>query len=209
MNYYYDIVLNFLEDNYQFYEVDKYDCYEYIKKIPIYHISTNTYKNFIKYNFRVSDEFLKELENNTITSNCILKYAALFADKNNVIALEFDDSGLVIDRSPLTIKDELNVLDIIYTMDIVDINYEIISTCNIRKITRQEESIRRLIETEIDKLYVENNLSKLKFLYLEWFGKIENDKEIIYSAIKNKLLTKLGNLEEKIYNLIKISYNNV
>ena len=209
MNYYYDIVLNFLESNYQFYEMDEYDYYEYIKKIPIYRVSTNTYNDLIKNNFRVFDDFLDEIKNKTITSNCSLKYTALFADKNNVIALEFNDSGLVINRSPLTIKDELNVLDIIYTMDIVDINYQIISECDIRIVTRQEENIRRLIETEIEKLYSEDNLSKLRFLYLEWFGKIENDKEIIYSDIKNKLLTKLGNLEEKICNLIKISYNNV
>ena len=44
MYYYYDILLNFGNDNelYSFYEWEKDDALEFIKKIPLFRVSTET-----------------------------------------------------------------------------------------------------------------------------------------------------------------------
>ena len=48
MNYYYDIVVNFQDTNYMFYDWNEKDNIEFIKKIPIFQVTTNTLKDFIK-----------------------------------------------------------------------------------------------------------------------------------------------------------------
>ena len=47
MNYYYDIVVNFQDTNYMFYDWNEKDNIEFIKKIPIFQVTTNTLKDFI------------------------------------------------------------------------------------------------------------------------------------------------------------------
>ena len=60
MNYYYDIVLDFQENNYYFYEVEKDDCFEYIKRIPIFQICNKAYKDIVNNNIIVDKIFLKK-----------------------------------------------------------------------------------------------------------------------------------------------------
>ena len=43
MNYYYDILLNFQENYYMFYEWDKEDNIEFVKKIPLFHIDSKEF----------------------------------------------------------------------------------------------------------------------------------------------------------------------
>ena len=42
MNYYYDIVLNLNEELYEFYEWEENDSIDFIKKIPLFRVSTKT-----------------------------------------------------------------------------------------------------------------------------------------------------------------------
>ena len=45
MNYYYDVVLNFLEEPILFYEWAEQDSIEYIKKIPLYQVTTEVFNH--------------------------------------------------------------------------------------------------------------------------------------------------------------------
>ena len=96
MNYYYDIILNFLDSNYLFYDWLEQDTLEYIKKIPLYQVTSKKFKEIYAYEGKISLEFLEEIKDKTISKNKKLKYACLIADKNNALALEFNDEGLVI-----------------------------------------------------------------------------------------------------------------
>ena len=51
MNYYYDITLNFLENNYYFYEWNEFDDLEKVKKIPFFLISKEDFAKIIVDNF--------------------------------------------------------------------------------------------------------------------------------------------------------------
>lgn len=209
MNYYYDIVLNFLEDNYQFYEVLKDDTFDNIKKIPIIQVSNKQFKEISSNYIKVTKDFLKRIHNETTTDTSSIAYATLIADKNSVIALEFSSDGTILARSQLSLNDELSILDIIYTVEIEELSYQILKPIIYNKTSRQEQIIKNLIHIEIETLYKEKNFPKMQFLYMEWFGKLENNNELMYQKMLNKLNKEITPLEEKIYQIIKLSYNNV
>ena len=65
MNYYYDIVVNFQDTNYMFYDWNEKDNIEFIKKIPIFQVTTNTLKDFISYNIIINEEILNTIKDKT------------------------------------------------------------------------------------------------------------------------------------------------
>lgn len=209
MNYFYDITLNFLDENYLFYEWLEYDNLEYIKKIPLYQVNTKTFKDLYQNKCRVDEEFLKEIKNKTIKKKGKITYAALIADKNNVSAFEFLDDGTIIARSSLNLRDELSILEYIYTTVYKDIKYEIIEPLPIKKEIRLCTKIKKFILVEINKLYHDKNINKLKYLYLEWFKETSDNIDKIYQDMQNSLEKEINETTVHIYDLIKLSYNNV
>lgn len=62
--------------------------------------------------------------------------------------------------------------------------------------------------TEINSLKRKKDYLKLEYLYLEWFNKI-NDNEDICAVMLDKVNNEDSLKLYKLYNLIKLSYNNV
>ncbi len=209
MNYYYDIILNFLDSNYLFYDWLEQDTLEYIKKIPLYQVTSKKFKEIYAYEGKISLEFLEEIKDKTISKNKKLKYACLIADKNNALALEFNDEGLVIARSSLMLKDELALLEYLYTIPLKDIEYTKIKLINNNLDSRKSRQIKNFISLELKKLINDHNLEKLKYLYLEWFNEKEDNLDKIRKRMEKRLENEITLDEIKIYNIIKLSYNNV
>ncbi len=209
MNYYYDIVLNFQEDNYMFYEWEEEDNIDIIKKIPIFQINLKTFKDLINNEIKVDTEFLDIINNKTELKNKTLKYVALFVSKNGAIALEFNEIGQSIYRSFLQVDDELGAIETIFTIPVYKLNYEITKKIIFNKNLRKEDNIKIFIKKEIDFLYQNKEIDKLKYLYNEWFLKDNDDIIKIYKEMNKKLQDKLSDREIIIYNLIRLSYNNV
>jgi len=210
MNYYYDILLNFQDKFFMFYEWDEFDNIEYFKKIPMFYVDNKTISNMILKIFKVDDDFLNMIENKTkLKQNKYLKYTCIVSDGKNSVALEFNDEGLVINKSSLTVEDELNINEFVYSISKSKINYEIISDDIFYKETRQELKIKKILKLEIESMYKQKNYSKLKYIYLEWFDEILDNIENMYNNMLNKINNKLTDKEYHIYELIKISYNNV
>lgn len=210
MDYYYDVLLNFQDNYYMFYEWDEEDTIEYVKKIPLIHVDSKTILNMISKVLVVDKEFLKKIENKTkLKQNNYLKYTSIFSDGKNALALEFNDDGVVINKSSLILEDELSVNEFMYNVVISKIDYEIKDKVKVTKETRQELKIKKLIKLEVEKMYQNKENSKLKYIYLEWFNKLENNINLMYQNMLNKLNDKLTEKEYSIYELIKLSYNNV
>lgn len=210
MNYYYDILLNFQDNFYMFYEWDEYDNIEYFKKIPIFYVDTKTLTDMILKIVKIDKEFLNTLENKTkLKQNRYLKYTCIISDGKNSTAIEFNDDGLTINKSSLTVEDELNINEFIYSISKSKINYEIISSDIFFKETRQELNIKKILKIEINTMYKQKNYSKLKYIYLEWFDEILDSIDIMYKNMLDKIKNKLSDKEYHIYELIKMSYNNV
>lgn len=198
MNYYYDVVLNFLDTNVLFYEWNKEDNLEYFKKIPLIKVSSKTLRDFINNDVCINQELLKTI-----------KDRAIFADKNGCIALEFNASGKSIARSFLSLSDELNIGEIVYTISTTDIDYKIENKINYNKNLREEDKIKLIIKTEIKVLNEVKDIFKLKYLYMEWFNECSEDITKMVKKMNDALKEKIGRREVKIYDLIKLSYNKV
>ncbi len=209
MNFYYDITLDFLENSYSFYEMEKNDNFIEVKKIPLFQVSNKVLKDFINNKVQVTKDFLNIIYNKTMLKNNYIEYACILADKNNAIALEFNSDGIINKYSALSLTDELNLLEVIYTIKSIDIEYNIVSKNPKNTILRKEYIIKDNIRKEVTKLYNDKNISKLQFLYLEWFDDLENDIDKIYNTMINKLKDNISQKEEKISKIIEMSYNNV
>lgn len=210
MDYYYDIYLNFQDVYYKFYEWDKDDNIEYIKKIPLFHVDSKTYLNLLSKKIKVNDLFLKAIENKTkLKQNKYLKYTSIFSDGKNSIALEFNDEGLVINKSSLILEDELNINEFMYNICLKKLDYEIVSKDKQTKEIRQDLKIKRILKLEIEHMYQNKEYSKLKYIYLEWFDELIENIDMMYKNMLKRLKDNLTQKEYNIYELIKLSYNNV
>lgn len=210
MNYYYDTLIN-LQDNYRyFYEWDKNDYIEGVKKIYIVCVNSNTYEDLFKNIICVSNTFLEKIYNKCKLKNGkIIPYICIFSDTKNACIIEFDSNGKSISKSSLLLEDELNVCELAYSIDKEFFDYEILEKEKNKEMTIQEEQIKKLIVLEIKKCVEEKNYSKLKFIFLEWFNYLEEDIDLIIDKINETLLKPLTEKEFEIYNIIKLSYNNV
>ncbi len=210
MDYYYDILLNLEEQYFAFYEWDSDDNIEFIKKIPVFHIDSKTLTNMVENVIKIEENILLEIENKTkLKQNTYLKYTALFSDGKNSLAIEFNDEGISINKSSLLLEDEININEFMYNVNVRKIKIDVIKKNKLLKETRQDLKIKKIITMEIETMYAKKEFSKLKYLYLEWFLELENNIEKMKERMLRKLNEKLTEREYEIYELIKLSYNNV
>lgn len=207
MNYYYDLYLNFQENNTFFYDWEKDDNIEYYKKLPLFQVSTEVFEDILNNQIMVEKNFLDLIKTKTKSNN--YEYIALFGDKNSVIALEFDENGLNIDRSFLNLDDELNIIEIMYTVPTQKLIYREIKKIAYNESLRAEDRIKHIIKTEIESLNNKKEYFKLEYLFVEWFNTFPQNKEIMIEIMKEKLNHTIGEKEINILNLIKLSYNVV
>lgn len=209
MNFYYDIVVNFQENNYMFYEWAESDVLEYIKRVPIFQVTTKVLRDLINNNIEVDKEFLDSIYNKTKLKKGFLEYVSLFVSKNGAIVLEFASDGKVIARSGLQVNDECNVMEVIYTLPIFRLEYKVLNRLELNKDLRLESTIKDFINLEINTLYKNKEWEKIVFLYNEWFLKSNSNVGEMVQEMQNRLKGEITDREFRIYNLIKLSYNNV
>lgn len=209
MNFYYDIVVNFQENNYMFYEWAESDVLEYIKRVPIFQVTTKVLRDLINNNIEVDKEFLDSIYNKTKLKKGFLEYVSLFVSKNGAIVLEFASDGKVIARSGLQVNDECNVMEVIYTLPIFRLEYKVLNRLELNKDLRLESTVKDFINLEINTLYKNKEWEKIVFLYNEWFLKSNPNVGEMVQEMQNRLKGEITDREFRIYNLIKLSYNNV
>ena len=209
MNYYYDVLLNFLDTNVFFYEWDSFDNLEYYKRVPLIQVNSKTLKDFINNDVIVDKEFLDIIKDKVKKKGGSSSLIAIFADRNGSIALEFNEFGKSIDRSFLSIEYDLNICEILYTIDIKKINYKIDSEIKYNNNLRVEDRIKLIIKTELNSLYKRKDFMKLKYLFMEWFNEIPEDNTNVYDIMIKELDHEVSGKEKRIYDLIKLSYNKV
>lgn len=213
MNYYYDVILNWCENGaYSFYEWNETDYLELIKKIPIFKVKHKIFMDIMLNNISVDENFLELIKDKTLISGREIKkllYVCMFTDGKNVIALEFNQEGLSINRSNLTLDDELNVLEAAYILKEYSLEYVNVSKIDKREVLRQEDEATKLIYLEINNLYKNRDYAKLKYLYYEYKKEKIDDIDIIYNNIISDLKDNFSKNILKLYYIIKLSYHNV
>lgn len=199
MNYIYDIILNFNEQIYDFYEWNKSDNLTHIRKIPLIRINSKDLYNIENNNIRFNEELFNKISNKTeIFSGRTVKNidACLFSDGTSVLALKFKNNKYYY--SKLILEEEMEVTEVSTRMKESVINYEIISKKIKSLKTRKELEIENYVKKELNILKKNHEDEKLKYLFFECFGKKEYD------------VKKLYNESDKIYGILKlIQINNV
>lgn len=212
MYYYYDVLLNFGIDGelYEFYEWEEEDNVEFIKKIPLFRVSLDCLKDTLKYKTKFDSSLVEQIKEKTIVKGSTESLNTfLISDSKNTLALEVNEEGKVISRSKLLPSDELNISEIMFTMRESTLHYEKLEKYPRITTLRQERKIKKLIQQEIDTLYEENNTSKLKYLYYEWFNKNNENMEEIYKEMTSSLQKEYNDNLSIVYDFIKLSYHNM
>lgn len=211
MTYIYDLILNFNDHLYEFYEWDKNDTYYHIKKIYLLKVSSVMYNDILDNKVEFDDEvFINVFNKCEYYDKKNLKtfpYAFLITDSYRVMALMLDSELKVIKYSSLLLDEEEEAIEISSRLPLLKIKYNILEPNNNCDLTRNESKILNYIESELKDIYVKKDFNKLKYLYYEYFEKEQNDIDYIY----NELINSLSNFSSKhhiLYDLIKLSCNS-
>ena len=191
-----NITLNFLDKFYPFYEWLEDDNIETFKKVYVYKVKSNILQDLINNIVKIDLKYLKD-------------YPLIFTDEYEFIAIDFDKNGISNYKSSLTLKDEFKICNLICYLKSENINYQKIKKVNKPINSRYEEKIKKVLNLEINKLYENNNVDKINYLYYEWFKREEDDIKKIINKMQKKLLLPITNDEKKIYNLIIKTYKVV
>lgn len=206
MNTVYDLLLNFSEIAYDFYEWSTKDDIEHIKKIPFFKVSTDTLYDFLKKDVRIETQFLKEIENVTQRYDLTkLEYACIFTDGITTLAVEFSKDGYSMYKSRLQLEDDEEIIRYVKKDDIRKISYEVI---NEEKkptfFTRKEVRIKTFLEKEINKSYQNKEYSKLEYLYLEYFDVYEENPSLMRDNLLNSMEQEINEKHYVIYELLQL-----
>lgn len=211
MKYIYDILLNFNEELYDYYEWKESDYIEYVKKIPLVKVKTEDYRKIRDYKVVVPQEVLDKIYNTTEVyvdkTVKLIEYACVFTNGEEVIAVEFNYRGFSIMKSNLLIDESDEIIEISDKLKEVELKYEVISKEESNKfITRNESEKLMFLNREIKMLYRDKNGDKLKYLYYECFNKRENDIEVIYNLFMSFISKEWDEKHNKLYELLKLAY---
>lgn len=204
MNYIYDVLLNFNENIYEFYDWNKTDNIRHIKKIPIFKIESNKMKEIKNYQIDFDNNFLEKIKNKTeeFTSkkNKNIEYSCLFTDGVEVIGININKK---ITYSKLLLDEEFEVTNMSLHMKETLIEIKIIESNKIEQFkTRKEiEQINKAKKT-LKNILNENNSEKIKYLYYECFDKKSDSIEEIIKELNKKIENK--NVINKINNFVNI-----
>ena len=209
MIYIYDILLNFCDNNliYEFYEWDKNDNIENIKRIKLVHVSKEIYNKLLKYDVVIDDEFLlkifKTCEVYDKKKVKILDYCVLFSDGESVIAVEFSKNGNSMYKSKLLLDEEEEIALLASNIELTSIklktNRKVLKN---RFYTRKECLIKTIFQKEVEDAYRNKKYGKLSYLYQEYFEKSISS----YKKMKDDLLlsinTSVNEKHHEIYDLL-------
>ena len=212
MSYAYDLVLNFNNNYYEFYEWKKDDLIYHIKRINLIKVDSKIYNDILDNYVTFSDDFCLSIfnkceyyNNRSIES---FNYAFLLTDTYRVMGLLLDNNGKVIKYSSLLLDEEEYVLDLCNKLGNININYKIIKKRNKHEFqTRLERHIIKYIKKDLVDDYTKKDLNKLKYLYYEYFNKHSDDIDIIYNSLIQELDKEINEKHYNLYNLIKLSYS--
>lgn len=202
MNYIYDIILNFNEEFYDFYEWNNNDNVINVRKIPVLKVDENTYVSLRNNKIQVSMETIDSLKKNFSLYNEKIEgnIICLITNGMSAFGVMFNNNGYLIKRSGMLFDEEEEVIDESENIKEVKIDFiknEKQKSNNISRIVKEKQKfIKDYISSLDDEL-------TLKYIYYDYFEKEENKnniKEILLSEINSEWNSKLS----KLYDLTKL-----
>jgi len=191
MDYIYDIVLNFHQQYYDFYEWKQSDKLINVKRLPIYKVSTKDYIN---------------IKNNetTIERNTLPKQNKIFLITSGieVMGIFIDNIGKVLKKSSLIFEESDDILEDKEEIKIINIKYKIDKKKSINLQSRINQEKREYINNYLKNINKVKDKYLLKYLYFVIYDIEEDDIEKIYNDLVE--LSK-NNLNELYDNIKKVN----
>ena len=206
MTYIYDILLNFNEDFYEFYEWEKGDKIYHVKKIPIFKVDTKVIEDLTNKKIEFFENFLNIIQNKTeVFDNRkvkSLKYACLLTDSYKVIGINIVNKNMFI--SDLLLDEAYDVISVSDRINLINLEYNIIDVKEVSYFeTRYELKVKKNLYEELTNIYNAKDINKLKYLYFEYFNKYASDIDGIYNELIASL-DKINDKHIKLLDLIKL-----
>lgn len=209
MDYIYDVLLNFNNKLYEFYDWNKSDDVKHIRRVPIFKISTKQLLDIKNNNIIIDKSFLDLIINKTeyFSNRKVekIKYSCIFSDGEKALGVLFNSNGESIKYSSMLIDEEAEVNEICLTKENKKINYN--KKNKIKEFdlkTRLDIEKEQFILNEIKSLKDNKKNDKLKYIYYDCFDKKEESISKIIDEIKLKLKQNDLSLINKLYDLLKI-----
>lgn len=198
MNYIYDIVLNFQDKYYQFFEWNRFDKIKNITRLAVYHIEDEDLNNFIYNQITIDNNFLETIKQENKKYKQLM---CLVSNTNQTIGLLFSKEGKLKKRSSLLFEEENEVNNFAKELPITKIKYlENIPqkpNNNLRIEIEKKEALSNFIMQTKDIL-------PLKYLYYEYFQKESDNYNEIKSTLLNILEEEWTPNKNKLYSLINL-----
>lgn len=206
MNYIYDVIANFNTIPYDFFEWNKIDVITHLKKVPIIKVKQDVIYDLIYKKVKISEELLKYIKNKTeFYSKMDSNFICIFTDTYINVCIKFTKEGINKYKSFLQIDEDEEVLDLSRKMDEIDFIYQVYGLNYFPNFkTRKEIEIDNYILTNIENLYNNDELEKLKYIHYDCFGKIEEDKNKIYDKINSEIIKNNNILTNRIYDFFRL-----
>ena len=209
MIYIYDVLLNFNENLIEFFNWYDEDNIKYIKKIPLFKVSTSFIKDIVYNSIKIDNLFLENIKNKCLLFEETKENfnACIFSDGNIAIGVNFTDNK--IDKvSRMLLDEEEEILNITSHINETEINYQKLNKLDRNiNISTKDLELQTKIKQEFDYLYKENQIEKLNYYYYEYFNKVCNDKNKTYNELV-KSLKIINDKHKYLYKIIKLSYQN-
>ena len=209
MNYIYDVLLNFNDKLYEFYDWNKSDDVKHVRRVPIFKISTKQFLDIKNNNIIIDKSFLDLIINKTeyFSNRKVekIKYSCIFSDGEKALGVLFNSNGESIKYSSMLIDEEAEVNELCSEMKDYLLNIDINKKNIISDLkTRLDMEKEQFILNEIKALKDNKKNDKLKYIYYDCFDKKEESVSKIIDEIKLKLKQNNFDIRNKLYDLLKI-----
>ena len=206
MLFVYDIVLNWCNDViYDFFEWEKKDKIDHIKRIILVKSSMNTLFDFLNYEIEIDKDFISKIHNlsESYQKKAIRKipYAFIITDGITSIAIKTDKFGKVLFKSKLLLEEEDEVICLSSRLKETSLNYKKGKRVKAKSnLTRKEKELKDFLLFEFDKLRKSKDNDIILYLYSEYYSNQISNSEKAY----NLLVESLDNINDKHLVLYKI-----
>ncbi len=203
MLFIYDLLINFNDKLYSFYEWNKSDKVLEIKYMPIFKIKSKDLYNLVNYKCKVSNDFLLKIHNKTSTYYEKIDYANLFTDSKKVYAFKYDSLGNVISYSSLLLDEEDDTLNNSLKLNNSNISYTILSKNSIiSNKLRYIEDMDSYNIKYLNDIYKNKKYDEIEYLYRELFNNFDSSSidfkynKLLYSDSSYKLNKIINNINK-------------
>ncbi len=208
MNYVYDILSNFNQELYDFYDWDKNDNFTHLRKVPSFRVSKEVLVDLMFKKVKIKGNLLKLIKDKTQVFTKegvdVIEYCFIVSDSVNALGVILDEDGVVYKRSKFLVSEELEINKCLKTSKIYNVEYNLLSSkTHYSNMTRNEEKVTNLILNELE--LIMDSTDKIDYLYYEWFNtnKGKNKYKKLVSSIKSSYTSNHEYMLE-LLNLLKI-----